>query len=136
MSKENHHERQFGRVVKASDSKSLGVSRAGSNPAVVVAFCLSHLHNRSTLFVNQERSLLYSRFERAVACLPIGFNCLLYDPKENCQFEYDVSHTRKICCSHSCSSMPLLKRVMSLFYEYRILLHEFSTYLQFTFHMQ
>ncbi|TNV75229.1 hypothetical protein FGO68_gene6705 [Halteria grandinella] len=30
--------RQFGRVVKASDSKSLGVSRAGSNPAVVVLF--------------------------------------------------------------------------------------------------
>ena len=28
--------RQHGRVVKATDSKSVGISRAGSNPAAVV----------------------------------------------------------------------------------------------------
>ena len=42
---ENLGDRQHGRVVKATDLKSVGISRAGSNPAAVV-FCLGSCFKR------------------------------------------------------------------------------------------
>ena len=44
-------------MVKASDSKSLGVSRAGSNPAVVVAFCLSPPPTTDPLSLSTKKDL-------------------------------------------------------------------------------
>ena len=46
--------RQFGRVVKASDSKSDGVTRVGSNPAAVEIFCIIYLIDANKYKNNQK----------------------------------------------------------------------------------
>ena len=52
---------QFVRVVKESDSKSDGFTRAGSNPAADVNFCLFPLFNNSLfLLIYLERKVIFN----------------------------------------------------------------------------